>query len=196
MKADVKNNISKYVFYVLIAIALLVLFMFVFKFDEANPNDELFKFATERKEPLALPYYTDWLLYSCYGFTALAAVLIICFMVVRYAKQLADNPKAALKSSIPVLLLIVLVAICWMQGSSELDTIVYSGADLKAAEAAITAGEVDKLTNVDVKAIAEGLPFNLKLTDAVLYAQYVLVALAVLTTCASLLIGAIKNKNK
>lgn len=195
MKADVKNNISKYVFYVLVAIALVILLAFVFKFNVMDESDkQLYDMAVAKH--LSLPLFTDWVLYACYGFTALAAILIVCFMAVRYAKSWVESPKAAVKSSLPALLLIVLVVVCWVMGDSSVDTVVFNSADMKAAVGAvINPADMVRLTP-DQKAIAESLPFNLQLTDAVLYAQYVLVGLAVLTTGVSLLIGALKNKNK
>ena len=148
-------KVSYYVLYAIFAVILVVL--------------ALFYFGGEMSSPLVAdmpnPAYTDALLYLMYGLLAFAVVVTVVAFIVQFGAALKDNPMAALKSLLGVILLLVVMIVAWSMGSEETLVIPgYEGSD--------------------------NVPFWLKITDMFLYALYFLVAANVV----AMLFSGIKKK--
>ena len=149
--AKLSYKVSYYVLYAMFAIILVVLGLFYFGGD-AQGDAVLMSVDSEMWQPAQ----TDALIYLTY---ALLAVAVIA------TSALKDNPGAALKSLIGLIVLIVVVVIAWTMGSDEPLTIPgYSGTD--------------------------NVPFWLKITDMFLYSIYILFAGTVL----AIIFSSIKKK--
>lgn len=81
-------------------------------------------------EEMSVPKFADSLLYWTY-FLFIASVLItIIVALVSYGKTFAVNPKAALKSLIPIIGFVLIFVIAWNIGSSERISIIgYEGTE-------------------------------------------------------------------
>lgn len=100
MKADSVNNISKYVFYVLMAVSAVVLVLFyLVGFDNTTMI---------ASGPATDPEHTDTLIWWMYILTALCVFCMILFSIVQFFVSLKTNPRAALKGIVSLVLLAVL----------------------------------------------------------------------------------------
>ncbi|MDL2247882.1 hypothetical protein LJC05_04045 [Bacteroides sp. OttesenSCG-928-J23] len=137
-------KVSYYILYAIFAVIIVVLCLFYFGGEMATPI----------VPDMSNPAYTETLLmliYGLFGITVLATIVAFLF---QFGAALKDNPVAALKSLIGVILLIALLVVTWTIGSDEPLVIVgYEGTD--------------------------NVPFWLKLTDMFLYSIYFLFAATV-----------------
>lgn len=148
-------KVSYYVLYAIFAVILVVLGLFYFGGEMESPI----------VPEMANPAYTDALLYLMYGLLGFAVVVTVIAFVVQFGAALKDNPMAALKSLLGVILLAVVLIVAWSMGSEETLVIPgYEGAD--------------------------NVPFWLKITDMFLYSLYFLVAANVV----AMLFSGIKKK--
>lgn len=100
MKAESVNNISKYVFYVLMALSAVVLILFYFVgFDNTTMI---------ASGPATDPAHTETLLLWMYILTALCVLCMALFSVFQFFASLKTNPKAALKGIVSLVLLAAL----------------------------------------------------------------------------------------
>lgn len=81
-------------------------------------------------EAMTVPKFTDALLYWTYLLMGMALIITLLMAIINYAKGLISNPKAALKTLIPIALFILLFVIAWSLGSSERMSIIgYEGTE-------------------------------------------------------------------
>ena len=155
--AKLSYKVSYYVLYVMFAAILVVLGLFYFGGD-AQGDAVLMSVDSEMWQPAQ----TDALIYLMYGLFGIATVVGVLF---QFGAALKDNPGAALKSLIGLVILVAVVVISWTMGSEEPLVIPgYSG--------------------------TENVPFWLKLTDMFLYSIYILFAGTVL----AIIFSSIKKK--
>ena len=108
---------------------------------------------------------TDALIYLMYVLFFIAIIATVVGVVFQFGSALKDNPGAALKSLIGLVILVAVVVISWAMGSEEPLVIPgYSG--------------------------TENVPFWLKLTDMFLYSIYILFA----GTILAIIFSSIKKK--
>lgn len=149
-------KVSYYVFYVCVALILVVLGMFYgVGFSETNAAG------------LTEPANTPALMYLMYGLFALCVAVTIIAAVIQFGAALKDDPKAALKSFLGFILLVVLLIVTYNMGSDE--TVVLGGG-----------------VTYDNK-------FMIKVTDMFLYSTYVLLVIAAIGTLLNLL-GVFKKR--
>ena len=142
------------------AIILVVLGLFYFGGD-AQGDAVLMSVDSEMWQPAQ----TDALIYLTYALLAVAVIATLVGVLFQFGSALKDNPGAALKSLIGLIVLIVVVVIAWTMGSDEPLTIPGdSGTD--------------------------NVPFWLKITDMFLYSIYILFAGTVL----AIIFSSIKKK--
>lgn len=148
-------RVSYYVLYAIFAVVLVVLALFYFGGEMQTPI----------VADMANPAYTDALLYLMYGLLGFTILVTLIAFVIQFGTALKDNPMAAVKSLIGVILLIVVMVVAWSMGSEEPLVIPgYEGTD--------------------------NVPFWLKLTDMFLYTLYFLVA----ANIVAMLFSGIKKK--
>lgn len=134
-------KVSYYVFYVCIALILVVLALFFgVGYNQTNAAG------------LVEPANTPALIYLMYGLFAITVIATLIGAVVQFCAALRDNPKAAIKSFLGVILLVVLLVVTYNVGAS--DTLVL--------------GDGTSYSDVTM----------LKVTDMFLYSTYVLFAIA------------------
>lgn len=134
-------KVSYYVFYVCIALILVVLALFFgVGYNQTNAAG------------LVEPANTPALIYLMYGLLAVTVIATLIGAVVQFGAALKDNPKAAIRSFLGVILLVVLLVVTYNIGSS--DTLVL--------------GDGTSYSDVAM----------LKVTDMFLYSTYVLFAIA------------------
>ena len=134
-------KVSYYVFYVCIALILVVLALFFgVGYNQTNAAG------------LVEPANTPALIYLMYGLLAVTVIATLIGAVVQFGAALKDNPKAAIRSFLGVILLVVLLVVTYNIGSS--DTLVL--------------GDGTSYSDVAM----------LKVTDLFLYSTYVLFAIA------------------
>ena len=151
---------SRIVFYILMAVSLAIIVLFFFvgfgDTDIYNGNE------------MRSPMFTDALLYWIYVLTILAVVLVLVFSTSAFAKSLATNPKAAMKSVIGVLAVVLLFVVAYALSS----------------DAPIMVNDKPLSTSNDGTPVAASAYI---LTDVLLYVQYVLFAACALATVFGLL---------
>ena len=106
-------------------------------------------------------------MYLMYGLFALCVAVTIIAAVIQFGAALKDDPKAALKSFLGFILLVVLLIVTYNMGSDE--TVVLGGG-----------------VTYDNK-------FLIKVTDMFLYSTYVLLVIAAIGTLLNLL-GVFKKR--
>lgn len=143
-------KVSYYVLYAIFAAILIVLGLFYFGGEMSSPV----------VPDMANPAHTDTLLYLMYGLLGFAVVVTVIAFIAQFGAALKDNPMAALKSLLGVVLLVVLLIITWSMGSEE--PLVMTGYEG-----------------------AENVPFWLKLTDMFLYTLYFLIAACIVAMIGS-----------
>ena len=158
--AKLSYKVSYYVLYVMFAIILVVLGLFYFGGD-AQGDAVLMSVDAEMWHPAQ----TDALIYLMYVLFFIAIIATVVGVVFQFGSALKDNPGAALKSLIGLVILVAVVVISWAMGSEEPLVIPgYSG--------------------------TENVPFWLKLTDMFLYSIYILFA----GTILAIIFSSIKKK--
>lgn len=143
-------KVSYYILYAIFAVILVVLALFYFGGEMSAPL----------VPDMANPAYTDALLYLMYGLLGFAVVVTVIAFVIQFGASLKDNPMAALKSLLGVVLLVVVMIVAWSMGSEE--ALVMPGYEG-----------------------SENVPFWLRLTDMFLYTLYFLVAACVVAMLGS-----------
>ena len=151
---------SRIVFYILMAVSLAIIVLFFFvgfgDTDIYNGNE------------MRSPMFTDALLYWIYVLTILAVVLVLVFSTSAFAKSLATNPKAAMKSVAGVLAVVLLFVVAYALSS----------------DAPIMVNDKPLSISNDGTPVAASAYI---LTDVLLYVQYVLFAACALATIFGLL---------
>ena len=142
-------RVSYYVLYAVFAVVVVVLGLFYF----GGEGEQLVP-------EMSNPVHTDTLLYLMYGLLGLTVAITVAGFIVQFGAALKDNPMAALKSLLGVVLLVVVMIIAWSMGSEE--PLVMSGYDG-----------------------TENVPFWLKLTDMFLYTLYFLIAACIVAIIGS-----------
>ena len=146
--AKLSYKVSYYALYVMFAIILVVLGMFFFGGDAQGDA-----------------VWASALIYLMYILFFVAIIATVVGVLFQFGAALKDNPGAALKSLIGLVILVAVVVISWTMGSEEPLVIPgYSG--------------------------TENVPFWLKLTDMFLYSIYILFAGTVL----AIIFSSIKKK--
>ena len=143
-------RVSYYVLYAIFAIIVVVLCLFYFG-GEGEPLGP---------ERMPNPIYTDALLYLMYGLLGFTVIITIVAFLAQFGAALKENPMAAIKSLLGVVLLVVVMIVAWSMGSEE--TLVMSGYDG-----------------------TENIPFWLKITDMFLYTLYFLIAACIVAILGS-----------
>ena len=158
--AKLSYKVSYYALYVMFAIILVVLGMFFFGGD-AQGEAVLASVDAEMWQPA----HTDALIKMRTCVLVVAIIATVVGVLFQFGAALKDNPGAALKSLIGLVILVAVVVISWTMGSEEPLVIPgYSG--------------------------TENVPFWLKLTDMFLYSIYILFAGTVL----AIIFSSIKKK--
>lgn len=143
-------RVSYYVLYAIFAVIIVVLGLFFFGGEMSAPL----------VPEMANPAYTDALLYLMYGLLGFTVVVTVIAFIAQFGIALKDNPAAALKSLIGVVLLVIVLIATWSAGSEE--TLVLPGYDG-----------------------TDNVPFWLKLTDMFLYTLYFMIAACILAMIGS-----------
>jgi hypothetical protein len=82
------------------------------------------------EDALTVPKFTDPLLYWSYFLLVLTLGITLLLTIVGFVKNLIENPAAAIKQLIPLILFVVVFVISWLLGSSEKISIIgYEGTD-------------------------------------------------------------------
>ncbi|MCD7898418.1 MAG: hypothetical protein LUH22_00650 [Bacteroides sp.] len=102
-------RVSYYVLYAIFAVILVVLALFYLGGEAATPV----------VSEMSNPAYTDALLYLMYGLLGFAIVVTLIAFIIQFGTALKDNPVAALKSLIGVILLAIVLIVAWSMGSAE-----------------------------------------------------------------------------
>jgi len=142
-------RVSYYVLYAIFAVVVVVLGLFYF----GGEGEQLVP-------EMSNPAHTDTLLYLMYGLLGLTIAITVVAFVAQFGAALKDNPMAALKSLLGVVLLVVVMIVAWSMGSEE----------------ALTMPGYDGNENV---------PFWLKITDMFLYTLYFLIAACIVAMIGS-----------
>ncbi|MDR3118892.1 MAG: hypothetical protein LBU44_05670 [Mediterranea sp.] len=143
-------RVSYYVLYAIFAVVFVVLGLFYLGGEMSAPL----------VPDMANPAYTDTLLYLMYGLFGFTVVVTVIAFVAQFGITLKDNPVAALKSLLGVVLLAVVLIVAWVAGSEE--ALVLTGYDG-----------------------TENVPFWLKLTDMFLFTLYFMTAVCILAMIGS-----------
>lgn len=159
MKADMYKIVSKIAFYIAMAVSVVLIVLF---FAVGFNNTE-----TINNSDMRAPQFTDALLYWIYMLTAIAIILVLLFSIVAFAKKLVDNPSAAGKSLLGLVLIVVPFVVSYFLASGE--QIVVNG---------------KPLSDSDGNPIAASLYV---MTDVLIYVQYILFAVCALATVYGLL---------
>ena len=112
--AKLSYKVSYYVLYVMFAIILVVLGLFYFGGD-AQGDAVLMSVDAEMWQPAQ----TDALIYLMYVLFFIAIIATVVGVVFQFGSALKDNPGAALKSLIGLVILVAVVVISWAMGSEE-----------------------------------------------------------------------------
>ena len=133
-------KVSYYVFYVCIALILVVLALF-------------FGVGYNQTNAAGLePANTPALIFLMYGLFAVTVISTLIGALIQFGAALRDNPKAAIKSFLGVILLVVLLIVTYNAGASD----------------AVVLGDGTSFSDATM----------LKVTDMFLYSTYILFAVA------------------
>ena len=163
--------ISKSVFY-----ALMVAILAAFAAGMFMGPTEVYEMVSDKGEvtgSVEYPGNISIVLYLCYAMVAITLLLVLVFGMVSFVRQLMKNPLDAVKGLIGILLLAVLVGVACMMSSSEPISV-----------------EGKLLVDSDGNPISESSYF---LTDVMIYMQYVLLAITVLSMLASFVISKFRS---
>ena len=134
-------KVSYYVFYVCIALILVVLALFFgVGYNQTNAAG------------LVEPANTPALIFLMYGLFAVTIIATLIGALIQFGAALRDNPKAAIKSFLGVILLVVLLIVTYNAGASD----------------AVVLGDGTSFSDTTM----------LKVTDMFLYSTYILFAVA------------------
>ena len=134
-------KVSYYVFYVCIALILVVLALFFgVGYNQTNAAG------------LVEPANTPALIFLMYGLFAVTVFSTLIGALIQFGAALRDNPKAAIKSFLGVILLVVLLIVTYNAGASD----------------AVVLGDGTSFSDATM----------LKVTDMFLYSTYILFAVA------------------
>ncbi|CDA78318.1 uncharacterized protein BN697_01219 [Bacteroides sp. CAG:530] len=134
-------KVSYYVFYVCIALILVVLALFFgVGYNQTNAAG------------LVEPANTPALIFLMYGLFAVTVISTLIGALIQFGAALRDNPKAAIKSFLGVILLVVLLIVTYNAGASD----------------AVVLGDGTSFSDATM----------LKVTDMFLYSTYILFAVA------------------
>ena len=101
-------KVSYYVFYVCIALILVVLALFFgVGYNQTNAAG------------LVEPANTPALIFLMYGLFAVTIIATLIGALIQFGAALRDNPKAAIKSFLGVILLVVLLIVTYNAGASD-----------------------------------------------------------------------------
>lgn len=142
-------KVSYYVLYAIFAVIVVVMCLFYFGGEGQQLVPEM-----------SNPAYTDTLLYLMYGLLGFTIIVTVMAFIAQFGAVLKDNPIAALKSLLGVILLAVVMIVAWSMGSEE--TLVMSGYEG-----------------------SENVPLWLKITDMFLYTLYFLIAACIVAMLGS-----------
>lgn len=148
MKVKIQK-VSGTVLYVMLAITLVILGMFFFGGE--TPIDQRMVADTSMSEPAQ----TDALIYWMYVLLGVAITITIAAAIYQFIAGFIDAPKAAIKSLMGLILLVVILVVSWSAGSDQ--ALVMPGYDG-----------------------TENVPFWLKLTDMFLYTIYIMMGALIL----------------
>ena len=149
MKKFKIQRVSGLILTVMLVITLVILGLFYWG-GEA-PMDQRVVADTSLSEPL----YTDAILYWNYILFVLGVIAMVGGAIYQFGSKFVDSPKAAIKSLIGIVALVLVLVITWAAGSTE--TLVIPGYEG-----------------------TENVPFWLKLTDMFLYTIYIEVVAMIL----------------
>lgn len=148
MKVKIQK-VSGTALYVMLAITLVVIGMFFFGGE--TPMDQRIVADPALEEPAQ----TDALIYWMYVLMGVTIAVTVAAAAFQFVTGFIDAPKAALKSLIGLIVLVLVMTVSWAMGNDQALTIQgYSG--------------------------TENVPFWLKLTDMFLYTIYILMAATIL----------------
>ncbi len=146
--AKLSYKMSYYVFYVCVALILVVLGMF-YGVGYTNPVGEYNE-----------PAHTETLIFLMYAMFGVAVVITLLGALAKFAGSLKDNPAAAIKSLVGLILLVVLLLVTYNIGS----------------DAPVLMADGNTFTDVTM----------LKVTDMLIYSTYILFGIAALGTLVNL----------
>ncbi len=146
--AKLSYKMSYYVFYVCVALILVVLGMF-YGVGYTNPVGEYNE-----------PAHTETLIFLMYAMLGVAVVITLLGALAKFAGSLKDNPAAAIKSLVGLILLVVLLLVTYNIGS----------------DAPVLMADGNTFTDVTM----------LKVTDMLIYSTYILFGIAALGTLVNL----------
>ena len=112
--AKLSYKVSYYVLYAMFAAIIVVIALF-FAGGDATGDAVL----SSVDPGMWQPAQTDALLYLTYALFVLAVVVTVIGVLYQFITALKDNPLAALKSLLGVLVLVAVVVISWIMGSDE-----------------------------------------------------------------------------
>ncbi|OIP84595.1 MAG: hypothetical protein AUK44_02050 [Porphyromonadaceae bacterium CG2_30_38_12] len=85
---------------------------------------------TVGEEALTVPKFTDSLIYWSYFLLILTLGLTLLLTLIGFVKQLIENPTAAVKTLIPLILFVLVFVVAWFLGSTEKISIIgYEGSE-------------------------------------------------------------------
>lgn len=146
--AKLSYKMSYYVFYVCVALILVVLGIF-YGVGYTNPVGEYNE-----------PAHTETLIFLMYAMFGVAVVITLLGALAKFAGSLKDNPAAAIKSLVGLILLVVLLLVTYNIGS----------------DAPVLMADGNTFTDVTM----------LKVTDMLIYSTYILFGIAALGTLVNL----------
>lgn len=143
-------RVSYYVLYAMFAVVVVVLALFFLGGEMATPV----------VPEMSNPEYTETLLYLMYGLLGFAVVVTVVAFLMQFGAAVKENPVAALKSLLGLILMVVLLIVTWSMGSDE--PLVMAGYEG-----------------------TENVPLWLKLTDMFLYTLYFLIGACIVAILGS-----------
>jgi len=82
------------------------------------------------EDALTVPKFTDPLLYWSYFLLILTLGITLLLTIVGFVKKLIDNPAAAIKTLIPLVIFVLVFVVSWFLGSAEKISIIgYEGTE-------------------------------------------------------------------
>ena len=164
--------ISKSVFYTLMAAILVAFAVGMFA-----GSTEVYEMVSDKGEvtgSVEYPGMISVVICLCYAMVAITLLLVLAFGAVSFTRKLMQDSRGALKSMLGVLLLAVLVGVACLMSSS--DPISVEGKLLADSDGNPISGS------------------SYYLTDVMIYMQYVLLAIAVLSMFASFVISKFRSR--
>lgn len=124
------QNASGAVLWVLLILSVIVFLMFYLG-GEAAPEARTALGITDTT--IAMPAQTDTLIYWMYALVILTIIVTVLAAIIQFGALLKDSPKAALKSLIGVVLLVVVMLVTYSLGdNTPLQLVGYTGNENQA----------------------------------------------------------------